>query len=264
MAALYRGMDRPTLDAAYNNGAAVKNSAQIVADWQKRSDQVRRKHPDGLDLRYGPAPRNRIDFFEAKKDSPLLVFIHGGYWQARAKELFAFIVPGPLAHGISVALVGYTLAPEKRLDAIVGEIRAAISYLDSRGNRLIVSGWSAGGHLTAMAMQMPVVNAGLAISGLYDLEPIRHCYVNDKLKLDALEAQRNSPISLPAFSEPITIAYGKKELPALCRQSEDYAKKVPQAKLLALPNHDHFTILEELASPDGMLTREVRTLIDSL
>jgi acetyl esterase/lipase len=254
-------MDRAALDAAYNNSAAVKNSAQIVADWQARSDRVRAKYPDGLDLKYGPAPRNRIDFFEAKKDSPLLVFIHGGYWQMRAKELFAFVVPGPLAHGISVALVGYTLAPEKRMDAIVGEIRTAISYLDSRANRMVVSGWSAGGHLAAMAMQHPAANAGLAISGLYDLEPIRHCYVNDKLRLDAMEASRNSPISMPAFSEPITIAYGRKELPELCRQSEEYAKKVPQAKLLALPNHDHFTILEELASPDGSLTREVLTLV---
>jgi acetyl esterase/lipase len=253
-------MDRATLDAAYNNGAAVKNSAQIIADWQKRSAQVRAKYPDGLNLSYGPGARNRIDYFEAKKNSPLLIFIHGGYWQMREKETFTFLVPGPLAHGISVAMVGYTLAPEKRLDAIVGEIRTAISYLDSRGNRLIVSGWSAGGHLAAMAMQMPAVNAGLAISGLYDLEPIRHCYVNDKLRLDQREAERNSPISLPAFSEPITIAYGKKELPELCRQSEEYAKKVPQAKLLALPNHDHFTILEELASPNGALTREVVAL----
>lgn len=257
----YRGMDRAALDAAYNNGAAVKNSAQIVADWQARSDKVRAKYPDGLDLKYGPAPRNRIDFFEAKKDAPLLVFIHGGYWQMRAKELFAFIVPGPLAHGISVALVGYTLAPEKRLDAIVGEIRAAITFLDSDTNRIIASGWSAGGHLAAMAMQLPCVNAGLAISGLYDLEPIRHCYVNDKLRLDAFEAQRNSPLSMPAFSEPITLAYGKNELAELRRQSEQYAKAVKQAKLLALPNHDHFTILEELASPDGALTREVRALV---
>ena len=84
---------------------------------------------------------------------------------------------------------------------------------------------------------------------------------NDKLRLDAHEASRNSPISMPAFSEPMTIAYGKKELPELCRQSEEYAKKVPQAKLLALPNHDHFTILEELASPDGALTREVLALV---
>jgi len=90
-------MDRAKLDAAYNNGAAVKNSAQIVADWQARSARIREQHPDGLDLRYGPSPRNRIDFFEAKKDSPLLVFIHGGYWQMREKETFTFIVPGPLA-----------------------------------------------------------------------------------------------------------------------------------------------------------------------
>ncbi|MGQ0545929.1 MAG: alpha/beta hydrolase [Betaproteobacteria bacterium] len=182
----------------------------------------------------------------------------------RAKELFAFLVPGPLAHGISVALVGYTLAPEKRLDGIVGEVRSAIHYLDSRGNRMLVSGWSAGGHLAAMAMQMPAVNAGLLISGLYDLEPIRHSYINDKLRLDAMEADRSSPISMPAYSEPVTIAYGANELPELCRQSEEYAKKVKQAKLLRLPGHDHFTILEELASPDGALTAAVRELARGL
>lgn len=258
--ALYRGMDRAALDAAYNNQAAVKNSAQIVAGWQARSRQVREQHPDGLDLRYGPDERNRIDFFEAKKDSPLLVFIHGGYWQMREKETFAFLVPGPLAHGISVALVGYTLAPNKRLDAIVGEVRTAMKYLDSRGNKLIVSGWSAGAHLAAMMLQLPSVNAGLCISGLYDLEPIRHCYVNDKLKLDRHEAERNSPITMPAFSEPVTIAYGANELPELRRQSQEYAKKVKQAKLVGLANHDHFTILEELASPEGALTREAVSL----
>ena len=261
MKPIYRGMDRAALDAAYNNQAAVPASAKIVADWQKRSERVRAKYPDGLDLSYGPGARNRIDFFEAKKNSPLLVFIHGGYWQMRSKELFSFLVPGPLAHGISVALVGYTLAPEKRMDAIVGEIGAAIKYLDSRGNRLIVSGWSADGHLAAMALQIPSVNAGLLISGLYDLEPIRHCYVNDKLKLDRFEAERNSPVSMPAYSEPVTIAYGKDELPELCRQSEAYAKVVKQSKLLALPGHNHFTILEELASPDGALTRELAGLV---
>lgn len=263
MTKVYRGMDRAALDAAYNNSVAVANSAKIVADWEARSARVRTRHPDGLDLSYGPGPRNRIDFFEAKKGAPLLVFIHGGYWQMRAKESFAFVVPGPLAHGISVALVGYTLAPEKRMDAIVGEIRSAISFLDSGGNRIIVSGWSAGGHLAAMALQLPCVNAGLAISGIYDLEPIRHSYLNEKLRLDLFEAQRNSPISMPAFSEPMTIAYGKDELPELCRQSEEYAKAVKQAKLLALPNHNHYTVLEELASPDGVLTREVRALANS-
>jgi acetyl esterase/lipase len=263
MTKLYRGMDRATLDAAYNNGAAVKNSAQIVADWRARSERFRAANPEGLDLRYGPAERNRIDLFEVKRNAPLLVFIHGGYWQMREKELFAFVAAGPLAHGISVALVGYTLAPDKRLDGIVAEIKEALSYLDDSANRIAVSGWSAGGHLTAMAMQHPAANAGLAISGIYDLEPMRHCYVNDKLKLDLHESLRNSPISAPAFAKPFALAYGKKELPELQRQSEDYAKAVKRAKLLALPGHDHFTILEELASPDGALTRAVRTLLDT-
>jgi hypothetical protein len=255
-------MDRAALDAAYNNSAAVPDSAQIIADWQARSDRVRAEYPDGLDLSYGPAPRNRIDFFEAKKDSPLLIFIHGGYWQMRAKELFAFLVPGAIINGISVALVGYTLAPEKRMDGIVEEIHSAISYLDSRANCVIVSGWSAGGHLAAMAMQHPAVNAGLVISGIYDLEPILHSYLNEKLRLDLAEALRNSPITMPQFFEPLTIAYGAKELPELRRQSEDYARAVKHARLLPLPEHNHFTILEELASPDGALMGEVLGLLE--
>lgn len=257
-------MDRATLDAAYNSAAAVRNSAEIIADWQARSDEVRARYPDGLDLPYGPGPRNRIDFFEAKHDSPLLVFIHGGYWQARAKELFAFLVPGALVHDISVALVGYTLAPQKRLDGIVAEILQALTYLDSRSNHILVSGWSAGGHLAAMSMHHHAVNAGLAISGIYDLEPIRLSYINDKLKLDPLEAKRNSPMLMPAFAKPFCIAWGAEELPELCRQSERYAKWLKHADRLELAGHNHFTILEELAAPDGALMMEVLKLLGQL
>ena len=126
---MYRGMDRAALDAAYNNGAAVKDSAQIVAGWEARSARLRAAHPDGMDLRYGKDERNRIDYFAARRDGPVLMFIHGGYWQNRAKELFAFVAEGPLAWGINVALVGYTLAPQKRLDGIVAEIHAALGWL---------------------------------------------------------------------------------------------------------------------------------------
>src|SRR3982074_3191807 len=128
-ARLYRGMDRAARDAGDNNSAAVADSAQIVAGWQKRSDALRTDFSGGLDLRYGSAERNRIDYFEAKRGGPLLVFIHGGYWQMRAKENFAFVAAGPLAHGINVALVGYTLAPQKNLDGIVAEILSALDFL---------------------------------------------------------------------------------------------------------------------------------------
>src|SRR5260221_11226413 len=158
MAALYRGMDRPTLDAAYNSGGGVANSAQIGADWQVRSDRLR---SSASEVRYGTAERNRIDLFEAAPGAPLFVFIHGGYWQMRAKENFAFLAAGPLAHGIGVALVGYTLAPQKRLDGIVAEIGAALDFL---ARECGVPGWPAGGHLTAMAMGHPRARGRRAIS----------------------------------------------------------------------------------------------------
>jgi len=253
-------MDRAALDTAYNNGAAVRNSAEIVTKWQARSDRLRAAHAATMDLRYAPAERNRIDLFPGRAGTPLLVFIHGGYWQMRAKEVFAFIAEGPLAHGIGVALVGYTLAPQARLDSIVSEIRSSLDFLSKHHSRLIVSGWSAGGHLTAMAMPHPAAAAGLAISGIYDLEPMRLSYINDKLRLDEAEQKRNSPMLLPATGKPLVVAYGKSELPELQRQSEDYAKAI-RARALGLAGHDHFTILEELASPDGALTRELRSLL---
>jgi arylformamidase len=264
--ALYRGMDRAALDAAYNNSAAVKDSARIVAEWEARSARLRARHPEGMDLRYGPEERNRIDYFVSRRDGPVLAFIHGGYWQNRSKEIFAFIAEGPLAWGINVALIGYTLAPQKRLDGIVTEIHASMTWLQKSiptlgGNlqQLFVSGWSVGGHLTAMAMSHPAARSGLAISGIYDLEPMRLCYINEKLRLDEDEARRNSPMFVPPPKNPLFIAYGADELPELCRQSEEFAKHL-KLEPTAVPGKDHFTVLEELASPHGALTALVRKL----
>jgi hypothetical protein len=158
-------------------------------------------------------------------------------------------------------MVGYTLAPAKRLTGIVAEIAAALDFLSAKGFSLYVSGWSAGGHLTAMAAAHPAVRGGLAISGIYDLEPMRLCYINDKLRLDEEETRRMSPLRLPSPSRPLLVAYGGAELPELCRQSEDYGRAIGRPAR-ALASRNHFTILEELASPEGALTGLARTLLD--
>jgi acetyl esterase/lipase len=271
---LYRGMDRATLDVAYDNTAAVANSAALLADFDARSAQMRAAYPRHLDLRYGPAERNRIDYFAADVPGPVLIFIHGGYWQMRQKETFSFLAAGPLAHGIHVALPGYTLAPQITLAGIVAEIRAAIRWIAQHcaafggaPTHMILSGWSAGGHLTAMALNEPAVKAGLAISGIFDLEPIALNYLNDKLKLDAVEAQRLSPLfHVSGRSAPLLLACGNGELPELQRQSEAYAAVRTRAglpgRLMRLAEHNHFTILEELARADGALTALVRELAD--
>src|SRR5262249_10822764 len=137
------------------------------------------------------------------------------------------VAEGPLAHGFNVAVAGYTLAPEPTMDRIVREARTALRWLHRQlatlggdPSRLYVGGWSAGGHLAAMLMDEPILAGGLAISGLFDLEPIRRCYLNEKLGLDAEEAHRNSPLlNVPARAAKFIIAYGAEELPELKRQS---------------------------------------------
>src|SRR5882762_10209821 len=186
---IYRGMDQAALDADYNNSLAVPDSAERMARGRERSVAVRAATPARLlDVAYGSRPRERLDYFSSGATKPpLVVFIHGGYWQRNDKDMFAFIADGPRPHGIDVALVGYTLAPDVRLTDIVAEIRRSLSYLAEHAadfgfdrDQLFVGGWSAGGHLTAMVADHPACRGGIPVSGIFDLEPIALCYLDEK------------------------------------------------------------------------------------
>jgi arylformamidase len=271
---LYRGMDRAALDAAYNNSAAVADSPQWLARWRARSAVVRAERGARLDVAYGARPRARLDYFPVSAArAPLFVFIHGGYWQRNEKETFAFVADGPRPHGIAVALVGYTLAPDVRLTDIVAEMRQALSFLADRADdfgfdraRMFVGGWSAGGHLTAAVSDHPALRGGLPISGIFDLEPIALNYLNEKVLLDAAEVAALSPLrTLRQPMAPLHLSVGGAELPELQRQSTDYgaaaqARGLP-VRLSVLPGHHHFSIMDEIARPDGALVRDLRELI---
>ena len=272
---LYRGMDRPALDAAYNNGAAVGEVKRdrYAADRKSRSDALRKTLDGRVDVPYGDGARQRLDVFPCgTAGAPTLVFIHGGYWQMNDKEPYAFLGEALLPAGFNLALLEYTLAPAVRLDRIVDEIRAAVAWVIDHAKqfggdpgRVVVSGHSAGGHLTAMAMKDVRLAGGIAISGIYDLEPIRLNYLNDKLALDAAEAARNSPLQhLPAQAAPLVVTVGLGELPELIRQSEEYAaawqRHGLRGRYLPLAGHDHFSILEELAKPGGQILAALQEL----
>ena len=275
---LYRGMDRTALDAAYNNTRAVGQAKrdEYVAGWSRRSDAIRKLPGARLDVHYDRGPRQRLDVFPCTRaGAPTLVYIHGGYWQMNDKEPYAFLGEGLLSAGFNLVLVEYTLAPAARLDQIVSEVRRGVTWVIERSNeiggdpaRVYVSGHSAGGHLTAMAMLDPRVAGGLAISGIYDLEPIRLNYLNEKLGLDAAEEDRNSPIRhLPAQAAPLVVTVGLGELPELVRQSEEFAAAWKRHGLrgtyLPVAKHDHFSILEELARPDGVVLGALREVARS-
>jgi arylformamidase len=270
----WRAMSQEERDRGLNNGVAVAGSADIVAGWERRSAEMRARYPAHLDLRYGPRERNRIDFLRAGDKAPTLLFIHGGYWQHRAKEVFTVFAEGPMAHGINVALIGYTLAPEATLDQIVAEIHAGIDYLAEQlpalgGNagEIVVSGWSAGGHLTSMALAHPKVKAGLGISGIYDLEPIRHSYLNEKLGLDEAMSQRNSAMMQTGGAmKPLSLVVGSAELPLLRKQTADFAAHRARHGLPVtyeeIPGADHFSIMNAMVEPKGRITTLIRQLFE--
>ena len=267
-------MSQEERDLGLNNGLAVAASTDIIAGWDALSAELRKRYPAHLDLRYGPRERNRIDFLKARDEGPTLLFIHGGYWQNRAKETFALFAEGPMAYGINVALIGYTLAPEATLDQIVAEIHAGIDSLAQQlpalggdGKGMVVSGWSAGGHLTAMALAHPFVRAGMGISGIYDLEPIRHSYLNARLSLDEAASRRNSPMMFPGGPmKPLSLVVGATELPLLRKQTADFACHRARYGLPVtyeeIAEANHFTIMNELASPMGRITRLIRQLFE--
>jgi arylformamidase len=270
----WRKMSQEDRDRGLNNSVAVAGSTEMVAGWEQRSADMRRRHSDHIDLRYGPRERNRIDFLKAGENAPTLLFIHGGYWQHRSKEVFTIFAEGPMAHGINVALIGYTLAPDATLDQIVAEIHAGIDYLigqlpalGARADGIVVSGWSAGGHLTSMALSHPKVKAGMAISGIYDLEPIRHSYLNVKLGLDEATSRRNSPVMQAGGPmKPLSVVVGSAELLLLRKQTADFAGHRAKYGLPVtseeIPGADHFTIMNEMMSPKGRITTLIRQLFE--
>jgi arylformamidase len=265
----YRGTDREALDRAYNNVAAVPNLADTMTDFTRRGAAIYERVGIKRDLVYGEAASQRIDWIPGSRvGAPTLAYIHGGYWQSLSKEKFAHVAAGPLAHGFNVALIEYTLAPEARIGVIVSEIGQAIDYLVAHFEewgadpaRLCLAGHSAGGHLAACHRSHPAVSLVLCMSGLYDLEPIRLCYVNEKLGLTPAEVAAYSPEKQIGAGAQTLLTVGSAELPELMRQTADYASSLRVSgelvEEISAPGCNHFTITELLASSHGAALKAV-------
>ncbi len=261
-------LSRAARDAAYNNALAVPNSQALIRVRNEKAAVYRSARAGHLDLPYRRAERTKWDIYPAQNAaSSCLIFIHGGYWQMNRREDFSHLAAGVAAHGWSVAMPGYSLAPQASLSAIVEELRDALDWLGANGSahglqgKFILCGWSAGGQLTAMLLDHALITAGLTISGVYELGPLRDTYLNEKLALTDAEILSLSPTQLTPIQKPLAIAYGTAELPALINDSRNLheirAAAHAPGVLLPVPHADHFTILDELEAPNGSLTRSL-------
>jgi len=261
-------------ETEYNNRARVPAfAATMLADWQARSARLRGDAAAAdLGIPHGPTARQILDVIwpDTSRQAPVVFFIHGGYWQAMHPRDVTFAAQGCLAHGVAVAFPGYDLVPDVPLSTIVSEVRgAAVTLFHRIRRRFTVSGHSAGGHLaaaltaTAWAEMDPrgpddITPSGVGISGAYEVEPLVHTSMNDKLRLSEDEARRLSPTlwQVPAGRSFETFTGGEESAEFL-RQGRDLAAHwgaqgiVTQAHVVEGANH--FSILEELADPNSLL-----------
>ncbi|UCG96711.1 MAG: alpha/beta hydrolase [Burkholderiales bacterium] len=255
----------------YNARASIPEHPQIFARWAEQSAAVRRLRACVIDLNYGETAAEKLDLFPASRDgAPLLVFIHGGYWRSLDKSDFAWVAPPFTNHGVSVALLNYGLAPKTPMEEIVRQMLRAHAWLYRNGDRLgfdpsriYVSGHSAGGHLTAMMMaalwpayapDLPadLVKGGLAVSGIYDLEPLLHApFIQADLKLTARRARALSPLHMPAATDrPLYTSVGALESGEFRRQTALIGKAWRRnlAREIAMPGLHHLNVIDELAN----------------
>lgn len=262
----WHDMDTAMLAAQYSPSSVLDGGLEpYLAAYRERSAAAYRTAGDVTTIRYGPGPAHSIDVARPRspRPAPLLVFIHGGYWQELSKLDSFFLAPASLARGMAFAAIDYTLAPQATLDEIVAECCAAVTELvddaDLLGidpRRVVLSGSSAGAQLAAMCgLLLPPTHrpAGIvAVSGVYELEPLLGTYVNDAVGMDVHDARRNSPglADLSGFP-PTVVAWGEHETDEFKRQGRSFATRLAGAgspvTTLEVRGRNHFDVVHDIA-----------------
>jgi arylformamidase len=258
-------------EAEYNNRARVPQHPSLIAGWARDAQAYRQSGPNLFQrISYGSGARNTMDVFASRNQGDMVVFIHGGYWQALDASFFSHLAAGLNAHGVSVAIPSYDLCPQVSIEDIITQMRNAARELARFGRRLVVAGHSAGGHLAAClmatdwrsidaALPEDLVKAAYTISGLFDLGPLLKTSVNNALGLDEAAARRASPLFWPAPSHGVLDAVvGEDESAEYFRQSkmivDAWSGAGIETSFAEVPAANHFTAIAPLADPASPMT----------
>lgn len=263
------------LAAEYNNRALVPDHPAHIARWNAEAKAYRETAKAELDIAYGARPRNRVDLFHGSGEGAVVLFIHGGYWRSLDKSAFSHIAGPANEQGFDVAVAGYSLCPEVTISDIIDEMRQCCLFLSQRyGRRLVVTGHSAGGHLAACmaatdwalyGARHDLIQAGLSVSGLFDLRPLLATPMNEDLRLTSVEAVSASPLfwHVPC-RVPFDSWVGGGESFEFLRQ----ARSLPAAweglgnpsRSAVVPGENHFSMGDLLSRRDHRMTRRLLEL----
>ena len=282
---VYGEFTQAELDWQYNNRERVPESVEIMAAYKARGDAFAAKTPHVFDIPFGASAAEVVDVYPASSadgPAPVLIYFHGGYWYSRHKDDFRFIAEGFAPAGAMVVVVNYALIPDVDLAELVRQCQASVAWTHQHAadyggdpSRLFIAGHSAGGHITAMlfatdwaAWNVPntAIRGGFAISGLYDLEPIRLNYMGPDLGFTEETVRAFSPCHLqPTLIAPIVFAVGGAETPEFIRHNAILpdiwgADGVPCEEIV-VPDLNHFTILEDFSTEGRKLNARARTMM---
>lgn len=271
----YRNFRQDELEFQYNPRVSVPEFPELAKVRSAKSRQVRESARSWLNIAYGTAPRETLDIYAADKTGgPVLVYIHGGYWRSGSKEDNANFVPAFTQRGATVALVEYDLCPQVTVTDIVRQTRASIAWVfrniaryGADPSKLYISGHSAGGHLTAMAVandwqteSLPTdfIKGAVAMSGVHDLDMVMHISANEQIRMTPEIARQNNPfLCPPRVNCPVLIAVGSVEPEGWKRMSREYFEFCKQsgrkAEYLEVPGANHYTMSEHLGDPNSPL-----------
>jgi arylformamidase len=262
-------------EAQYSVRAGIPEHPEYFARWKERSHAARHALACELDVAYGSGPGEKLDIFPARGTCrALLTFIHGGFWRALDKSDFSFIAGPYVERGVTVVAVNYGLAPAVTVETIVQQMLAAHAWIyrhceryGAPRSRIYVSGHSAGGHLTAMMLaaawsayskDLPddLVKGGLAVSGIYDLEPLLHVSFNSDMRLDAAAVRKLSPVRYrPLRAVPLYTSVGGAESAEFRRQNRLIAKTWDHCfrRDIPMPGFHHLGVIEQIGEPGSAL-----------
>jgi arylformamidase len=262
----------------YDNRGRVPEHPEIFERWAREAAAYRTAARDAeFGLAYGPSPRQIIDLFPAKDDdaqTPLAMFIHGGWWRSLEPAMFSQKAAGLNARGVTVAVAGYDLCPQVSIATIIEQMRSACLWLwRKQRKRIFVYGHSAGGHLAAcllaqdwkaFASDAPanLVPAAYAISGVFDLAPLVHVSQNQDLRLDDAEARRVSPLhwKVPA-GRALDAVVGSLESSEFLRQSkiiaDGWGARGVETRYEEIAGTNHFTVVDPLSEPGSAMTARI-------
>ena len=258
-------------EAEYNNRARVPEHVEINERWSLLAAAYRLAGDGRMNRPYGKRERQRYDIFHAAdEDAPLVVYIHGGYWQRGDRKDYSFVARELNANGLTVAIPSYSLCPKVSVMEIADDIQMCLAELwKETRKRPVVIGHSAGGHLTAemlardwsgfAGVPSDLVQRGCAISGVFDLAPLIGTSINEAVGLTAGTARAASPLFRPPppKGRRFIAAVGGDESSEFQRQSreivEGWKKVGVDAACEIVAGTNHFTVVDELIRPGSTL-----------